>query len=410
MSDKARLSAYNNLKRIILSGAYSNLLTKHDGLSRLDRAFAESLTLGVIERKITLEFILSEFVNDNTDTDIKVLLMTGVYQLFYMDKVPESAAVNETVSIASELFGKKKGGFVNAVMRNICRSRSEICKKLRQADEYIQYSVNKDLFDLIKNQYPDRYQSIFDAFLGKKIDFLRVNTLKSTAKEVASKTGGDVISYKTVMCHSLASVLPMLDDGEFFIQGLASQKAVEALDAQANQTVIDVCACPGGKTLGAAIDMQNKGRIYSFDLHKNKLPLISKSASILGIDIIITEQQDARTAKSELIESADRVICDVPCSGTGVMGSKPEIKYKSPEDFKGLYNTQKAIIIAASKYLKIGGIMVYSTCSINKLENECVVDEFLKSNPHFSLIDERTYLPCEETCEGFYTANLIREK
>jgi 16S rRNA (cytosine967-C5)-methyltransferase len=203
--------------------------------------------------------------------------------------------------------------------------------------------------------------------------------------------------------------LKLIESGRFFVQGLASQKAVALLGAESGHTVIDVCACPGGKSLGAAIDMQNAGQIFSFDLHANKLPLIQKSASILGIDIIHTEKHDAKIAKDNLIGTADRVICDVSCSGTGVMGSKPEIKYKSPSDFSGLYATQRAIINSASKYLKVGGVMVYSTCSINKLENELVVSEFINQNPNFKLIEDKTILPFSDEKEGFYMAKIIRE-
>jgi 16S rRNA (cytosine967-C5)-methyltransferase len=237
-----------------------------------------------------------------------------------------------------------------------------------------------------------------------------VNTLKSDAECVSKEVEGKMISETCVRCENASGVIKKLEDGNFYVQGLASQKAVELLDAKQNHTVIDVCACPGGKTLGAAIDMKNEGRIYSFDLHKNKLPLIQKSAEKLGISIIKTEMHDARKVKEELVGVADRVICDVPCSGTGVMGSKPEIKYKSPDEFKGLYPTQRAIIDSASKYLKVGGIMVYSTCSINRFENENIVEEFLANNDGFSLIEQKTYLPFGEECEGFFTAKIKREK
>ena len=239
---------------------------------------------------------------------------------------------------------------------------------------------------------------------------MRVNTLKSNATSVADEIGGTVISETTVVAENSQKVIEKISDGNFYIQGLASQKAVKLLDAKPGHTVIDVCACPGGKSLGAAIDMQNKGHIYSFDLHKNKLPLIQKSAEMLGISIIETQVNDARRTVDSLIGTADRVICDVPCSGTGVMGSKPEIKYKSPDEFKGLYPTQKAIINSASKYLKVGGIMVYSTCSVNKIENEDNVRDFLENNNNFRLIEEKTYLPYGEEFEGFYTAKIIREK
>ncbi len=409
MSDKARLAAYNAIKRIF-GGAYSNLIEFAEDLKGIDRAFAESITLGTLERRLTLEFVLNSFIKNDTKSDVKLLLMTGVYQILYMDRVPDNAVCDETVKIAKDLFGKNVSGFVNAVLRNVCRGITDIKDSIEHADEHIKYSVNKELFSLIKSQYPVEYEHIFNAFFKKSENALRVNTLKSDAETVAKATNGTVLSKKTVICTNIANALSFIDNGQFYIQGLASQKAVELLEAQPGNTVIDVCACPGGKSLGAALDMDNKGKIYSFDIHAKKLPLIEKSASRLGISIITTANQDGRTAREDLIGIADRIICDVPCSGTGVMGSKPEIKYKSPAEFRGLYPTQAAIIESASKYLKTGGIMVYSTCSINKLENEDIVHGFIDKNEHFKLIYEKTCLPYGNEKEGFYMAKIIREK
>lgn len=408
MSDKARLAAYNAVKRIF-AGAYSNLIPTENGLDGLDRAFAESIALGTLERRISLEYILSDYLKKETKPEISALIMTGAYQILFMDRVPDSAACDETVGIANKLFGSSSAGLVNAVLRNICRNKGKAEEKLKNAEGYIKYSVNKELFELIKEQYPDRFERIFESFFGKQPIYLRVNTLRSDSDTVAEITGGIKLGSGCVMTENAKKALGLIENGEFYIQGLASQKAVELLGAQPGETVIDVCACPGGKSLGAAIDMNNTGRVISFDLHENKLPLIEKSAKKLGIDIITTEKRDAKHPDESLFGKADRVICDVPCSGTGVMGSKPEIKYKSPEAFEGLYNTQGAIIAASAKYLKRGGTMVYSTCSINKKENEDTVNRFLESNKDFSLCGMTTYLPFEETKEGFFTAKIIRE-
>ncbi len=409
MTDKARFAAYNAVKRIF-GGAYSNLLTFDKGLLRIDRAFAESIVLGTLERKVTLEYIISEYAERAIKNEVKALLMTGIYQILYMDKVPSSAACDETVEIAKQIFGKSTAGFINAVLRAISENKNALFEKISNEAGHIKYSAEKDLYQLIKSQYGADTEHIFEAFFGKAPTYLRVNGLKATAEEVASNTEGVIIGSKTVKCESAQSAISGLESGEYYVQGLGSQKAVELLGARQGDTVIDVCACPGGKTLGAAIDMNNEGRIYSFDIHENKLPLIEKSAERLGITIITTAKHDARCTNESLIGTADRVICDVPCSGTGVMGSKPEIKYKSPKDFEGLYRTQKAIIESASKYLKVGGVMVYSTCSINKIENEEVVNDFISKTYGFVLAEERTYLPYEDVREGFYTAKIIREK
>lgn len=408
MTDKARFAAYNAVKRIF-AGAYSNLIPAGDGLDGLDRAFAESIAMGTLERKITLEYILSDFLKKETKPDISALIMTGAYQILFMDRVPDSAACDETVGIAKQLFGNSAAGLVNAVLRNICRNKDKIEEKLENAEGYIRYSVNKKLFELIKGQYPDCFERIFESFFGRQPLYLRVNTLKSDSDTVAEITGGVKLGNGCVMTENAKKALKLIESGDFFVQGFASQKAVELLGALPGETIIDVCACPGGKSLGAAIDLKNSGRVISFDLHANKLPLIEKSAKKLGINIITAAKRDAKLPDETLFGKADRVICDVPCSGTGVMGSKPEIKYKSPEAFEGLYNTQKAIIAASAKYLKIGGTMVYSTCSINKKENEDIVNGFLESNRGFLLCGMTTYLPFEEAKEGFFTAKIIRE-
>ncbi len=408
MSDKARLAAYNVVKRIF-DGAYSNLVLSHQGLGGLDRAFAENIVLGTLERKVTLEYVLSKFINRECSAEVSALLITGIYQILYMDRVPDSAACDETVNLAKELFGQKVAGFANGVLRNVCRKKAEVLKDIDRSEGYIKYSANEDLYNLLKGYYPNDAENIFNAFLGKPATFLRVNTLKSSAEAVAEKTNGKVISNTCVQVEDVSEAVKLISQGEFYIQGKASQEAVMLLGAKPDDVVIDVCACPGGKSLGAAIDMENKGKIYSLDLHDKKLPLINKSADLLGINIIETRKNDARKAIDEFIGIADKVICDVPCSGTGVMGAKPEIKYKSPEDFKGLYPTQRAIIKEASKYLKIGGTMVYSTCSINKAENQEVIAEFLTNNLGFKLIYEKTCLPFEEEREGFYMAKITRE-
>ena len=411
MADRTRTEAYKAVKRIC-EGAYSNLVFSSVPLDNIDLAIAKRLALGVIERKYTLDYVLSRYMKKKPNEQIMLLLMTGAYQILYMSKVPNSAAVNETVKIAGELFSDNLKSFVNAVLRNVSREKNLISENIRSAEKYIQYSVNPDLYNMIKGFYKDECDSIFEAFFETQKCFLRVNTLKSNAEDIIKETSGEKISDTAILCKDREKAVSNLSQGKYFIQGLASQNAVKLLDAKENQTVIDVCACPGGKSLGAAIDMNNKGTVLSFDLHRNKLSLIEKSASSLGIDIIKTIESDSRITKRELTDKADRVICDVPCSGIGEIGSKPEIRYKNPDDFSGLYPTQRAILSASSEYLKKGGRLVYSTCSINKNENIEAVKYFLNSEKgkEFYLASEKTYLPTDETNEGFYTAEIIRKE
>ena len=174
-------------------------------------------------------------------------------------------------------------------------------------------------------------------------------------------------------------------------------------------TVADVCAAPGGKTVSAAIQMKNEGLIYAFDLHESKLKLIEKTASKFGIGIIKTQAHDGREPLPELVGICDRVICDVPCTGLGVIGQKPDMRYKDPGDTERLYATQRAIAVSAAKYLKKGGKMVYSTCTVTKAENGGAVEALLASDPGLELLYEKTYYPHTDGVDGFYTA-LIRRK
>lgn len=400
MADAARKTAFEAASRVI-GGAYSNLLSFDKLEKRIDRAFAESIFLTTLERRITLTHIAEKYIKKETKSELLTLILTGLCQIFYMTKVPDSAACDETTEIAREVFGYDASRFVNAVLRSACRDREIIEKEIENGEEYIKYSVGKELFALIREQYPDNYKEIFEAFFGKSRCFLRVNTLKAKAEEVAKTVGGSVVNEKTVVCDA-ADAVNHLGSSWFYIQGYGSQEASSALGAKKGETVIDVCACPGGKSLSAAINMVNEGKIYSFDIHENKLSLIEKSAKKLGISIITAEKHDGKSAKSELIGKADRVICDVPCSGTGEIGSKPEIRNKKPEDFERLYETQRAIAVSSAKYLKIGGTMVYSTCSINKKENEEAVKVLLSSDETLVSVEERTILPSFEIPEGFY--------
>ena len=411
MSDSVRYEAFLAVERIE-GGAYSNLVFTSSRLTGKDLAFAERIALGTTERSITLGHIIDIYVQKKCDKRIEALLKTGIYQILYMTKVPDSAACDETTEIAKKLFGKQKAGFVNAILRNVVRNKDRILADIAKSVGRIKYSVGDGIYNLIKNDYPDEYDSIFEAFLENKRCFLRVNTVTTDAKSLAAEVGGNALSDKTVECSSARDALAAVKEGKCIIQGLGSQKAVELLDAKSGMTVVDVCACPGGKSLGAAMDMNNSGKIYSFDIHQNKLSLITKSAETLGISIISAEINDGRRPKSELFGKADRVICDVPCSGTGEMGSKPEIKYKDPAMFGRLYDTQREILKNSAKYLRAGGIMVYSTCSINKTENEKAVEHFLHSEDgkDYRLESQCTYLPTGFAAEGFYTARIIREK
>lgn len=391
MSDPRKV-ALDILYRISSSGAYGNIGLLSADLSGADRGLCTELIKGVTERKRTLDNIISRYVNKTPDAKITELLRMGVYQIIFLSRVPDHAVCDESVKTAKQI-NRGSAGFVNAVLRSVCREKESIINSLSSLPEPVYYSVSDSIFELIKEQYPENYRDILKAFYEKRPVSVRANTLKDTPYV-------DGVNENTDMGD--------IEKGLFFVQGLSSQQAVKMLNARAGMTVVDLCACPGGKSFGAAIDMQNKGRIISSDLHKNKLSLITKGAEKMGITIIETVERDARITDESLIGFADRVICDVPCSGLGVICTKPEIRYKNAADFEGLYPTQQKILENALLYLKKGGRAVYSTCTINKRENGDITEKVLKNKEGYRLVSEQTILP-GNGYDGFYIAVIERD-
>ncbi len=410
MTDKARKSAYQTLLRIEQDGAFSNLArTGLHALSPLDASFAEALVLGVLEKRRALDWLIGQYVKRETDPKLLTLLRMGVLQIIWMDRVPDSAACNETVSLAKELFGAKRAGFVNAALRSLCREQESSLAELGRQKAEIRYSVGDGVASLLREQYPNDAERIMESF-GKKPPLrLRVNRLKADPQEVAERFGAERDGDMLTVTERKAEVIRNADSGEYFIQGYGSQQTVRLLGAQAGETVLDVCACPGGKSFGAALDMENRGRVVSRDLHENKLSLIQKGAKRLGITIIDASVYDARQVDPQWVGKADRVLCDVPCSGLGVLSAKPEIRYKDPASFAPLYQTQRQILASSASYVKNGGVLVYATCTLNQEENGRAVRAFLQNDSGFTLEEEHTWFPYEQAGEGFYAAKLVRK-
>jgi 16S rRNA (cytosine967-C5)-methyltransferase len=249
-----------------------------------------------------------------------------------------------------------------------------------------------------------------------------VNTLKISRDELCERLGGERTRYSQTGVRVSGKIASLygFDEGLFFVQDEASQICTAALGAKSGDCVIDTCSCPGSKSFGAAIDMNNEGRVYSFDLHANKLSLVESSAKRLGIGIIETEERDGRKPREELLGKADRVLCDVPCSGFGVLGKKPELRYKDPAASAALPDIQLAILEASSNYVKNGGVLVYSTCTVLPEENEKNIERFLASHKEFELCGFEvgelrcpegmiTLLPDEHGTDGFFVAKMVRK-
>ena len=403
---------------------YSNIALdtaiKRNPLSDADRGLLTALVYGVIERKLTLEHILkglSDRPLEELDPHTHLLLLLGLYQLQYLDRVPDHAAVNETVSLAS----KRTRGFVNAILREHLRRGKRFSLPDPESDPIgylsVNYSFGKEICARFLSAFGmERAKNLLDAFNRPSPLTLRVNTLRTSREELLSRLRE--AGYAAEPTHESedgirlpsapVTSLPGFAQGEFFVQDEASQLCVKALDAKCGMTVLDTCACPGSKSFGIAIRMGNVGSVLSCDLHQNKLSLVESGAARLGISILTTEARDARAEKAEWTESFDRVLCDVPCSGFGVFAKKPELRYKDPKQSEALPGIQSAILQNASRFLKPGGRLVYSTCTLLPEENSENVAAFLRTHSEFTLLRERTLYPDTDGTDGFYYAILQR--
>lgn len=419
-----RFLAFKILSKIEHDKAYSNIvvdtvLNNNDAVSA---PFVCKLVYGVIERKITLDYILSKFLSQpikKLNPQVLTVLRMGAYQLKFMDKVPVSAAVNESVKLVKKSKCGYASGLVNSVLRKVAQYEIEYPDK---ADfiQYlsIKYSCPVSLAELFVKDYGKvEAENILSASIGDVPLYLRVNTLKISAQELVSILKNSQI--EAVPSKDVTDAVEIIDgssvfksdaykNGLFHAQDIASQKCIEALAPQKNDVVFDMCAAPGGKSFTIAEIMENQGKIFSFDLYEHKIKLISDGAKRLGIDIVNAQIGDASEFNSQL-PKADKILCDVPCAGLGVIRRKPEIKYKDFAFVDKLSELQYNILNNASLYLKDSGVIVYSTCSLSKKENEDVCNRFLASHKEFKNGGFVTLLPSENGSDGFFFAKLIKE-
>ena len=376
--------------------AVDNAITKNV-LDKKDASLLSVLVYGVIERKITLDYIidsLSSIAPSKIELSTRIILRMGLYQLIYLDRIPAHAAINESVNLTE----KRSRGFVNAILRGYTRKKDEIEFPKKETDLIKYLSVKYSVPEVLCSEFLENFdtaektENVLRAFADTKKTTLRTNTLKISRDELLSKLIDKGIEaektpyspYGITVPHASVNEL-FLDEGLCFVQDEASQICVSSLGATKGDLVMDICACPGSKSFGAAIEMENEGKVLSFDLHENKLSLVEGGAKRLFIDIIETCTHDGRNFMPEYESKADKIICDVPCSGFGVIAKKPEIRYKDPKESAGLPKIQYDILDTASKYLKVGGTLVYSTCTLLKAENENNVNKFLAEHKNFKL-------------------------
>ena len=405
------------LVRAQSDGAYSNLLLDSAlSVNKEDRAFVTALFYGVTERRMTLDHIIrahSKTEFDDIDSETLQLLRMGIYQLMYMD-IPESAAVNETVKLAPQ----RSKGFVNAVLRAFIRGGKKL--DISGLDDLgklsVEYSCAKWIVKMWVKEYGyESTERILAASFGRPPVYARVNTCVCDADDLIYELAEDGVKaerYKDsdtcVVLSNSGSIenLRAYRNGLFHIQDISSQQCCEAAAPREGDTVIDMCAAPGGKSFTLAEIMKNSGSVYSSDLYESRVKLIEDGASRLGLDIVKARVSDASVFDGSLPE-ADVVLCDAPCSGLGVIRRKPEIRYKKKDEISELPEIQKKLLDNAKNYVKSGGKLVYSTCTLDPAENEDIADKFAGENRDFRLIETRTFIPGETDGDGFFYAVFI---
>ncbi len=438
----SREVAFDVLKKVFTEDAYSNLAldnaVKENNLSKLDSAFCTALVYGVLERLLTLDYIIrkrSSVPFRKIEISTLIILRMGIYQILYMDKVPDSAAVNESVNLAKKKKLFKSSGFINGMLRSFIRDESKFDLPA-ESDKVKHLSVKFSCPEYLVKLWLDTYGeiitvSVLESLCGRPPLTLHVNTLLTDSETLIHNLSEEGVVAEKSIFEDLLTVkntgavdsLKAYELGEFFVQDIASAICAHIAGAKAGDKVYDVCSAPGGKSFAMAINMENKGEVYSFDLHPHKIKLIEAGARRLGISIIKASIRDA-AEDTLLTEQADVVLCDVPCSGFGILRRKPEIRYNKDTDYINLPPLQLRILENSAKLVKVGGTLVYSTCTLNPEENSRVVEEFLSNHPEFSMktiilpdgicrrINEKdnmlTLFPTVDGSDGFFIATMER--
>lgn len=436
----ARLAALQCLERYRRDGAWVSSvmdgIIRSNALSRRDAALVSALTLGVLQNSVYFDFLISRFCStkpEKLEKKVLDILRLGVCQLILLNRIPARAAVNETVGLCDQVGLERAKPLVNAVLRRIAEQRDcppEVPGIGSAAYLSTRYSHPLWLAEkLIKEKGYAFADALFRADNAIPPLTLQINTAKISSAEYLQSLDEHGISYtvpafpEDCVCISgyPVSEVPGYEEGLFYIQDRAARMAVDLIGLKDGMRVLDACASPGGKSLAAALNIHLDGEVLACDIHEKKLSLIQSNAARLGIEIIQTQCRDARVAVCGEEESYDAVIADVPCSGFGVIAKKPEIRSKLPEELRALPQIQSAILETVCRYVRPDGILLYSTCTILKEENEDVVEAFLAGHPDFQrvpfTVGEReapqgvyTFYPHVDGTDGFFAAKLKRIK
>lgn len=421
----ARKIALKALCDVRVGGAYSNItlnkfLNEND-LSSADRSFATALFYGVLDRTITLDYVLSSYIKTSLkkiQPQVLENLRIALYQIMFMDKIPDSAAVNEAVKLTKNSKHGHLSGFVNGVLRNVLREGVKMPDGNDVRSLCIRYSCPEWIVKSFIADYGlDNAISLLGASLQPPPVVLRVNTLKTNTEKLISTLSQESITATPSALENSLELTGGIDvmksqsyrDGLFHVQDIASQTVASIACPQKDERVLDVCAAPGGKTFTMAQYMENSGEIIACDLYEKRVELIKKGAGRLGITNIKCMQNDA-TVYNDKLGKFDVILCDVLCSGLGVIRRKPEIKYKDIGEYNDITLIQSKILENAASYLNENGRILYSTCTLRKCENEGVIQCFLDKYPQYELKYQHTFMPHTDGSDGFYCALLQKSR
>jgi len=416
-----RAAACRLLQKIYAARGYANLALDAElsraRLSPEDKALCAALVYGVIERRRTLDYQLEHLLEQPLERLPAITLAAlrmGLYQLFFMDKIPAHAAINESVELTKQSKAHYTAKLVNAVLRKAQGRGLMLPEGDGDYARSIRYACPEWLCSLWRKSYGDEVaKALLAATLDNARVVLRANTLRISAEELREQLGGERVQEcpEAIALQKAGDVrrLQGFAEGLFHVQDTAAQLCCKALDPQPGELIFDLCAAPGGKSFTIAQMMQNQGKIIALDLHPHRLKLVTEGAKRLGITCIEAKAGDAsdpRTLSRTLpqLGKADRILCDVPCSGLGIIRKKPDIREKMPQELDKLPEMQYAILSGGADCLRPGGTLVYATCTLNPAENEDVCARFLRNHPEFGMISQRTLLPHIDHTDGFYFA------
>ena len=435
----ARRAALAVLERCRKDGAWvsaaADAIIRKGELSRRDAALAEALALGVLQNDAYFDFLIACFCStkpEKLEKKVLDILRLGVCQLVLLDRIPVHAAVNETVALCSECGLGRAKALVNAVLHRIADARGDLPEVPNRGEvSYLttRYSQSPWLAEKLTEEKGYAFtEALFDAFNRLAALDIQINTLSTTLKDYTRQLEERGISFEIpsfpANCVRIpggaVEALPGYDEGLFYVQDRAARMAVELAGLKCGMRVLDACASPGGKSFAAALAMHGEGEILACDIHAKKLPLIESGAKRLGLELIRTECRDARKFVPDCEKAFDAVLADVPCSGFGVMGKKPEIRRKRPEEIAALGAIQRDILETLCRYVRPGGVLLYSTCTILREENEDLVRSFLAAHGEFApcdfCVEDRssqngcyTFYPHIDGTDGFFVSKMTRK-